>query len=715
MTRQKSISQPTNPEKPLLSSFLYELNIARRQLTLYPTDHPQIRSSIDKTLTLLNQLFQSNTTITLGIAPDALFFEHIWLDKADSNHTDFARYFSAMGIASVSFHEGLKGSELIRFNQLLRSDRDTIESFGGFKELLEQQQIKHVSVIPIDYDAFQTSQNSTGPQDQLWETFLHGLQHGILDFGDAESELDLTTVADILNQKFIGDTDQQNIYSRSLDLFIENRIQQDGHSLVNIETDRKFNALLERLTPEVQDQLFKRIFHVLDQHQEAAPGLLKKIPAQLLQDVITRRSQQNLNISSRLLSLATKLANGPNSGFNHKIQAGSKALSQDMVRARLDVLFSEEQQDLYMPGHYQSALGQILNDDITGNIPDDERLNLKQQIESQNIEDNFLAILFELLQEPLDSDQEEAMQQNLIELSRYFLDTGDFVSLKDIYQHWSHFLYSDKAKASIFDEKVLANHTQPSFMAEVLDSFDLWEKQTQHHISNYIVTVGDPYSDLIIEQLGMAPTWTDRQRWINILESIGGDTQQKIIRALQDDRWYLVRNLLTALSRYIDPKNIKIIQQLSEHPHPKVRQEAIRILFSCNPATANRQLLLDLHSHDPEVRLAAVQIAELSRDLKVLALLHKYLEQEAGNEAEIDLLIETVRTLTRIGSRESLPVLRRILKKQGLLVSRRTKQLQMEIIKNLATFPGSSAEKLLQELALGRFKQQAKQALEQRR
>ena len=714
MNRPKSTSQPTNQDKPLLSSFLYELNIARRQLALYPTDHPQIKSSIEKTLSLLNELFQSNPTITLGIAPDGLLFERLWLDKDDSNHTAFAEYFSALGIASVSFHEGLKGPELIRFNQLLRSDRDVVEASGGFSKLLDQQQIEHISVIPIDYDAFQASQNFTEQQDQLWETFLHGLQNGILDFGDTESDFDLTAIADVLNQRLVDNTEAQNPYAESIDLFIEKRLRQDNFSSVTTATDRKFNALLEQLNPEVQDQLFTSIFGVLDRHQDAAPGLLKKIPAQLLQNAIARKSQQNSKISSRLLSLAKSLANGPESTFNHKIQTGPKTLSHDMVRARLDVLFSEEQQDLYMPSNYQAALGQILSNDISGSIPDDEKLNLKKQLETQPIERNFVAILGEMLQEPLDSDQEDAVQQNLIELSRYFLDTGDFISLSEIYRQWSHYLYSDKAHASIFDEKVLANHTQTTFMTEVLDSFELWEEPTQNHVSDYIVTVGDPYGDLLIEQLGRAPSWPERQRWISILENIGGDTQQKILASLNDRPWYLVRNLLTVLSRYLDPKSIKVVQQLSEHPHPKVRQEAIRILFSCNPATANRQLLMDLRNNDLETRLTAVQIADLSRDPTVLALLHKYLDKEPSTDTEVELISETIRTLTRIGNRESIPVLRRILKKQGLLVSRRTKQLQAEIIRNLATFPGSTAEKLLQELTSGKFKQLAKEALEQR-
>ncbi len=187
-----------------------------------------------------------------------------------------------------------------------------------------------------------------------------------------------------------------------------------------------------------------------------------------------------------------------------------------------------------------------------------------------------------------------------------------------------------------------------------------------------------------------------------------------IVRSLKDQRWYLVRNLLIVLGKDLDPTNIKVIHQLLGHPHPKVRLEVMRNLFSYNPATANRQLLKELHSEDPEARFSAVQIADLSQDPTVLSILHKNLSSVPNSDTELELQKQIVKTLTRIGNKDSLPILRRVLQKQGLLVSRRIKQLHAEILQNLALFPGSSAEKLLKELANSRHKQLAKLAMDQR-
>jgi hypothetical protein len=716
---QKVTDNPTvDLDKPLLTAFLHQLNISRRQLSLYPPEHPQIVASVTSTLDILTDLFHSDPVITLGISPDALYFEQLWLDKDDSNHRQFAKFFYTLGVASISFRSGLKGPELVRFNQLLRSDRNTIESFGGLDKLFEQQQIEHISVVPIDYDAFQANQDFSGKkpaeEDQLWENFLHGLHNGNLDFGKLESAFDLSVVAAIFNQKLIGNQAEREQSSHSVGLFIENSIQLKRGLQTQTDNDKKLVSLLEQLSPDAQLEFLNSAFHTLDRHRDAAPDILQKIPTHLLQNAVAGKNRQDLNLSSRLFGLINNLANSQTQAFHHNIKTKTAPLSEDMVRARLDVLFSEERQDLYMPDNYQAALHNILSDNAIGSIPDEEKQKLKALIENQSVEQNCAAIIFEMLHSQCDAEQEESIQQNLLDLSRYFLDIGDFTNLRKIHNNWSKYLYSGNSSASIFTEKVLSNHAQLTFMSEVLDGIDLWGEEKHQEIADYVVAVGEPYSELVIDYLGLAPKWSERQLWMQILEGIGGDAQRIIVRSLNDERWYLVRNLLIILGKDLDPHSIKVIHQLVGHPHPKVRLEVMRNLFSCNPATANRQLLKELQSEDAEARLSAIQIADLSRDPSVLSILHKNLNSIPESETELEIKIQIVRTLTRIGNKDSLPFLRRILQKQGLLVSRRIKQLQTEILQNLALFPGASAEKLLNELTNGKHKQLAKLAIKQR-
>jgi hypothetical protein len=698
-------------DSPLLTTFLRQLNISRRQLSLYPPEHQQIKDSVAKTIDILNELFLSRTHITIGIAPDALYFEQLWLDKSELSHRDFARFFFALGISSVSFRRGLSAAELTHFGQLMRKQGTPAASSADFTALLQQHGVEHITVIPIDYDAFQAGSSKTGGADQLWADFLSGLHQGVLAFGDPDNPEEVAAIADLLNREFCAPDRLSSTVSGSLSRFVDKQLNA-GDSREARVTKKQFSTLFRQLHREARNTFVQGLLQGLEQQQQPAP-LLQNIPASALGEALAGRNPQQIRISPRLFDMARQLAH---SAPSERPQKGRREQeSREIQRARLEVLFREERPEQYMPSQYQTTLAGIPEQAFTAALPAEQLRTLQQELASQSVEHNLTAILLEMLRYPLNGEQENAIQKQLLDLSRFFLDSGDFVQLRTIYRQWSRYLYSDQATSDIFTEQVLANHTQPSFINDVLDGFDIWDETFYPHIIDYIATVGECYSEPLIERLGLAPGWDERRRWMTALEALGGSANTRIVRALQDERWYLVRNLLVVLGKDLDPSTLKIIQQLSDHPAAQVRQEVIRLLFTCNPATANRLLLRELRSSAVESRHCALQIAHLSSDPAVLELLHRQLEQEPNNDAALAAAELAVQALARSGRRESLPILHRMLSRQGLLVSRRTRQLQQAIIRNLATFPGDSAEKLLRKFTTGRLKEEAETALNRRR
>lgn len=705
---QQSIS---TSDARFLADFIHELNIARRSLTLYPPNHPQVTACSDRTLKKLEKLFLDRDLVTLGVSPSGLFFEHQWLDKANRDNTAFAAFLSGLGIASLSFKPGLIADELIRFCQLLRTDRHTIEGFGGFDQLLQQQQIYRILLVPIDYSAFQSTTEATGaqPTGDLWEDFLHGLLENVLDIGEAGLRLDPKTIAEILNNKLADDDTPNELPDGAVNSFVE-RLLDSSETRSQEAAGQQLGQLLVHLSPQLQDSFLTGTFNTLDNNPTGAGTVLEQFSPELLQKILDPQARQKLKISARLVELVGKLAINPSPGMEHSIKSDSEPLGKDMVRARLDTLFSEENIDQYMPSNYQTALKNIFAENASSSIPEEDREQLRESFERQSVELQCCNIIFELLSDSLEIEDEEAIQQNLVDLSRFFLDTGNFFALREIYRHWSAFIYSGQSNADIFSERVLANHTQQGFMLEVLDGIELWGEEQATPIRDYIATVGEAYTDLVIEQLGLAKQFSQRRYWMEVLEAIGADANQLLVQALNDERWYLIRNLLIVLGKNLEPATLKAVQKLADHPHPKVRQEVMRVLFHCNPATANRMLFKELASDDPEAQISAIQIADLSNDPEILNTLHQQLQAELNSDFELECKRQILATLALIGHRDSLLLLRRLLQKKGLLQSKRQKQFQRDIIQSLNNYPRVAAEKLLREIATGRQRQQAKLA-----
>ncbi len=718
MTPEQTDHNRSAREQQLLTDFLQKLAVARRNLSLYPPEHPNIATSNTSALQPLLRLLDARENLNLGVTPDALLLDQQWLDKENRPYKDFANFLFTLGVAAIRFERGMTFSELLRFNQLLRADRDSIEAAGGWPKLLQAQQISHIDISPIDYSAFQALSDaefaSTPESKQLWETYLQGLMTDSLAIDGGgfpwPEQFDPEIVATILNQRLANTT--SGIDANRAAQNIVTRMMQSNSGQPRTTPIAQLPLLLERLSPELRESFLNSTLTELDQHPEDAEQVLSNFPRELLLETLEQKNQQQLKISSRLVSLVQRLSSSH--GLAHETQAGEETpREKEIIRARLDVLFSEEDQDLYMPGDYQSALREILDEDLSQVIPEEHQRQLRNTLEIEHIERQCCEVIFEILASDHPPENEAILQQNLVELSRFFLDTGDFVTLREIYQRWSEFLNSAKSVATLFDEQVLTNHSQPSFIAEVLDGIDLWGKEKTPELVAYIAEVGPAYTEPLIERLAGEPKRFMRQIWMDCLKQIGADAHQLIVEALKDQRWYLIRNLLIILGQHPETASVKIVHQFIDYPHPKVREEAIRLLFRFNPATANRQLLKELSSDDPEDLLAAAQVAHLSQDPVVLQQLHQLLGEELRSDYDLLVKSELLDCLARIGNETSLTVLQRLLRPKKLLLSRRQKQFQQQIVSCLARFPRRLAEPFLQQLVASRQRGVAKLAKEQ--
>ncbi len=705
--------QQSPPANELLADFLHELNLARRSLTLYPAEHPQVKAICGKTLDKLQKLCHDRQEIHLGIAPESLFFDQHWLDPENRNFKAFASFFYQLGIAAVSFRQNLSARELITFCQLLHYERQAIDAQGGLEELLAQQQIDQISVIPIDYSAFQQKEidpfsSEAAPEvKDLWKDFLHALLENILDLSVNGLRVSPATVAELMNEK-LDSCDDQFSTAAVTDFLAQLLTRTAGQPE---ESMAELAELLGNLAPKLRRTVLHSSLQLFEHEPGTVATLLKQLSPELLQELLTPQLQQQLQRSPRLLELVRQLAILPKHELSSTTSPQGK-MAEETMRARLDVLFSEEQHERYLPGTYQAALGGIFGPDQESILDQEERELLKASVEEQSIEEQCCKIIFELLEEPEKIDDENSIQQNLIDLSNFFLDTGNFAMLQEIYRNWGNFLASGRSAGDIFSDRVLASQTQRSFIAEVLNGVDIWGESQAAAIRDYIAAVGESYVEPVIEQLADAQQYKRRRYWMEVLAAIGADASQQLIASLADKRWYLTRNLLTVLGKTLTPATLKAIQQLVDHPHPKVRQEVMRVLFQCNPATANRMLLKELAASPRESQLAAIQLAALSRDPEVLNFLHQQLFTATESDAELKFKQQVLQTLAKIGSRETIPLLQHLLQRRTLFAAKQQKQYQKEIIRSLLNYPLEIATAALREIASSRQKQHAKQAAE---
>ena len=126
----------------LLSDAVIELNISRRSVGLYPSDHPIAKESIERAFGYLQKLFELRSDIALGITKNALVVDEYTLDKKNPVFTEFATSLHTKGIAAVTFSSGITKQELTGFHELLTM-KDS-PSGTALVELAKGKSISHI-------------------------------------------------------------------------------------------------------------------------------------------------------------------------------------------------------------------------------------------------------------------------------------------------------------------------------------------------------------------------------------------------------------------------------------------------------------------------------------------------------------------------------------------------------------------------------------------
>lgn len=107
--------------------------------------------------------------------------------------------------------------------------------------------------------------------------------------------------------------------------------------------------------------------------------------------------------------------------------------------------------------------------------------------------------------------------------------------------------------------------------------------------------------------LGELESIRGRKIVINILINLGKKDIQIIAKGLQDERWFVVRNIIYILRHIGDKKAVEYILSTVKHTDDRVRKEAIKTLGDLKSPLALQTLKECLYDADPSIRKSAAK------------------------------------------------------------------------------------------------------------
>lgn len=224
-------------------------------------------------------------------------------------------------------------------------------------------------------------------------------------------------------------------------------------------------------------------------------------------------------------------------------------------------------------------------------------------------------------------------------------------------------------------------------------------KDTAHSegILGILTTLGETAVDALLLRLAVEESMSARRRLLAAIVRHGDLALPQILRGLQDDRWFVVRNMATLMGELGGEGALESLTHQLRHPDRRVRREVARAVAKIGGRHAPRSLRDCLDDEDPVVRQAAVVFLGATRDHLSLQHLMAIAEARARNDEEHELRKAAVQALGQIGNRRALPVLARLMRRGTWLRRTELDEIRITAATALGQLGGPEAVEALEQ------------------
>jgi len=611
------------------------LAIAWKNLAAYPPGHPALVASLGLAHQRLQELFTASGAVTFGIAGDGLVVAQ---EKLTSSHArDVARALYLREVAVLRLEPGLPPAEL---ESLLRA-MSASGVHGDLRPLAEDLAASgatHVRVESVDFSQVRlTDETRSGPAPpSLWDDVLRTILAGhvlssegrrLVESGEAGNALGIASVVgEMLAAAGGGGAAAGGSGGRSGGGSVPTAAglaahrarlgarvaQAAGRAFQGTPAERVLAAnqvaeLVRALPPDLREMLIATALKTLASDETAAEALAA-LAGGLTPDTVLQALQRIKNevpLSSHALRLMHALSAAAPSPRLRQVQPPDTALL-----AELSVLFREDDIDRYNPEEHQSLL-EAAAIEVPVLVTAEELPELGDRLET--VTDDALAermaqTSVELLARFAGQDGTATLLARIDGLFRSLLASGRLelatTLAEDVRRIGEETAARPGVRAAI--DETLARMATSESVTAMLDAFTRGGATAATVARRLLDALGHAGAQGFLLALAGEKDKSRRRRILDLLVSLGPVIAPPAMELLEDERWYVVRNMIVLLQRVGDRSALASIRRAADHHDLRVRLEAIKWLLAYDPEVPRD--LLEKAINDPDLKLAEAAI-----------------------------------------------------------------------------------------------------------
>ena len=611
-----------------LAAFVRELARAWQRLSMYQEGHPARHEVAVRMHAILVGLVAPTGAVALGVTKDSIIGAGERVSSTSATRLAEALY--TRHVAVVRFEEGIGPDQLETFLGLLPRARAS-ESETPLWEVLEASGVTHVKLEPIDFSALVGTddlddpvdeEEERGPAGSLWESILQrllsdeqfgGFGRGVAGQSDGSLAEILSLVERVMERHgaeaeraISGGGEEQTGAVEALSALSGLLGEASGSGLreASDRTARKAAArhvaeLLGAIPEVLRESVLDSALAVLVGVAGAADGfedLAGTLSAAQVVASLRRLRGERVAFSPRVLGLLDDLVIRA-----APVLSGDEGLGDPEELAKgLRQVFGADDIDRVLPtqeGMDRLAM-ELRRPTLHRGSPEELDARLEGFTAHRQLID-LAQVLLDLLSRPIFSEEQVGWIADRVEqVVQALLASGRLTSSVRLVQSLEA-LVDDPArgqgvrKAAV---RCLDRLERPETVAALIESLGELPTTAIPVVHQLIELTGGRMIHELLVALSEEKDLARRRHTFNLLASLGPTVAPHAVGLLDDERWYVKRNILSLLRQIGEGLDVAALRPSLEHHDNRVRLEAVKCLGAVTgeiPTTVLQKIIVD--------------------------------------------------------------------------------------------------------------------------
>ena len=667
-----------------LTSFAAELALAWQKLTMYQEGHPERRQAIDRAHAVLTGLIAPTGSLALGVSRDALIGPEGKIVSAPAVRLAEALY--RMEAAVLQFDEGLESFELEHLLNLLPRG-DSLQETPDLASALKERGVRHVQVTPIDFSAIVATDSLDEPtalpdngDSTLWDRVLQkvlndprfSIDARAFSPEDSPFEMVQAVVGEVLESYGVRSEDLDRLTGKGSVVEVVEMLaalvgEAAGGTLAEADDERARRScarhvtqLLGALPGGMRQGVLDGAVRELVTRTDGIPGLTSlsgTVSAAGLVGSLRRLRTEGVVFAPRVVAAVENLV----SQGVREINRPEEERDPEELATDLRKVFGAE--DIDRVSSSGKGLGDRVFVRLRRHVPVHAMFtDLTPYLETlteERLDVDLSMTMVDLLQRPfLEEEQIGWVIERQREIFKKMLASGRFVSAARIVESVRNLVDSE----AIHPVREAAEHCLEglrstetlSGLVDILGEVRRSDIRLVHHL---IELLGPTAIRQLLYVLGDEPELSRRRHVFDLLVSFGSEVVPPALDLLDDDRWYMVRNIVSLLRQTGEGLSIDILEKMLRHEDNRVRIETVK----CIPDLADDVTpeFVERVLEDPDTRVVelAIGIFGSSRIEAAKEPLVRLLKHSSRTGRHRGPRLRAIRALGEIGDPAVLPEL----------------------------------------------------------